>query len=568
MRQRDSFGDGYVDALRRAYSDCVSPSADLVMYWWVRSAMQIAGETALRSGLITTNSLTQAKNRVHLRNARESGARVIWAAADHPWVEGQDGAAVRVSLTVLAKGISTVRRVEVDDAARITAIVPAVGFNDDLTVGSDLTSASSVPLQANRALSHQGFKVGGAGFRVTADVAEELLAIDPQHGKVVRKLVVGRDVSGGTPHDWVIDFGLMSEEEARGFPVLFDYLRDRVHEERQASKRSSYRDLWWRFQEPRREMRNAITGLDQFIATLEVSKHRFFIRMLSANAPDGTLVVICVSDPSVYGVLSSRLHEAWALAAGSRLGVGNDPRYNKTLCFDAFPFPAATLGQKQRISALAAELEANRDAALSRDDRITITKMYNVIGKLRSNAPLTPAERTIHELAACGILRDLHDDLDKLVAEAYGWPWPMEKEEILERLVALHDERVEEEKHGLIRWLRPEYQIPRFAPDQAPATLALDETRAPEPKHGKSAKAGEAAVEAATARTPWPTTAVEQISSISTLLAQRPLDAADIAASFSGAKLELIQRHLDTLALMGEITLAHDARYHIARRVA
>ena len=38
--------------------------------------------------------------------------------------------------------------------------------------------------------------------------------------------------------------------------------------------------------------------------------------------------------------------------------------------------------------------------------------------------------------------------LDALVAEAYGWPWPMEREEILERLVALHDERVEEEKRG------------------------------------------------------------------------------------------------------------------------
>ncbi|MBK8003721.1 MAG: hypothetical protein IPK12_07160 [Gemmatimonadetes bacterium] len=64
------------------------------------------------------------------------------------------------------------------------------------------------------------------------------------------------------------------------------------------------------------------------------------------------------------------------------------------------------------------------------------------------------------------------------MAEAYGWPWPMEKEEILERLVRLHDERVEEEKRGLIRWLRPEYQIPRFAPEAAPATLNLPEPEA------------------------------------------------------------------------------------------
>jgi aspartate/glutamate racemase len=47
-----------------------------------------------------------------------------------------------------------------------------------------------------------------------------------------------------------------------------------------------------------------------------------------------------------------------------------------------------------------------------------------------------------------------------------------EQEALLERQVALHDERVEEEKRGVIRWLRPECQIPRFAPADAPASAA------------------------------------------------------------------------------------------------
>ena len=94
------------------------------------------------------------------------------------------------------------------------------------------------------------------------------------------------------------------------------------------------------------------------------------------------------------------------------------------------------------------------------------TGMYNVVEKLRSGEALTEKERRIHEVAACGVLRDLHDELDRLVADAYGWPWPMETEEILARLVALHDERAEEEKRGpapVVRWLRPDYQIPRFS---------------------------------------------------------------------------------------------------------
>lgn len=195
-----------------------------------------------------------------------------------------------------------------------------------------------------------------------------------------------------------------------------------------------------------------------------------------------------------------------------------------------------------------------------------MTGMYNVVEKLRSGAKLAPKERTIHELAACGILRDLHDELDALVAEAYGWPWPMEREEILERLVALHDERVEEEKNGLVRWLRPEYQIPRFAPDEA-AALALDASAAPKSSRGLKPVAPSAA-DSEAARIAWPATATEQIAAIGARLALRPYSAAELGAAFTGARKDLVLRHLETLALMGEITLGADGRYRSASKAA
>jgi hypothetical protein len=183
-----------------------------------------------------------------------------------------------------------------------------------------------------------------------------------------------------------------------------------------------------------------------------------------------------------------------------------------------------------------------------------MTGMYNVVEKLRSGEALTPKERAIHEIAACGVLRDMHDELDALVAESYGWPWPMEKDEILERLVALHDERVEEESRGVIRWLRPEYQIPRFAPAAAALTLAIPDAEAPPV--------------VAAALPAWPSTAVEQLSAIGSLVAQRPLNADEIAASFTGAQRAMVARHLETLALMGEVTQDQDGRYGAARKVA
>jgi len=118
--------------------------------------------------------------------------------------------------------------------------------------------------------------------------------------------------------------------------------------------------------------------------------------------------------------------------------------------------------RRARIAGVAERLDAHRKAALARDERVTTTGMYNVVEKLRSGAQLTTKEQAVHTLAACGVLRDLHEELDALVSESYGWEWPQPRDIILERLVALHDERVREERAGKVRWLRPDYQVPRF----------------------------------------------------------------------------------------------------------
>ncbi len=70
--------------------------------------------------------------------------------------------------------------------------------------------------------------------------------------------------------------------------------------------------------------------------------------------------------------------------------------------------------------------------------------------------------------ARAGIGGRLHEQLDQAAAEAYGWGEEWEAgalgpSEIVARLVALNHERAAEEADGHIRWLRPDYQIPRLA---------------------------------------------------------------------------------------------------------
>lgn len=85
-RMREAFGDGYVDGLRTAYSE-VREGADYVMYWWARAAREVAAGRTIRAGLITTNSITQQRNRTVVEEETQGQAHVIWAVADHPWVD-------------------------------------------------------------------------------------------------------------------------------------------------------------------------------------------------------------------------------------------------------------------------------------------------------------------------------------------------------------------------------------------------------------------------------------------------------------------------------------------------
>ena len=204
------------------------------------------------------------------------------------------------------------------------------------------------------------------------------------------------------------------------------------------------------------------------------------------------MLVAVASDSAFHlGVLSSRLHVAWALASGGWLGVGNDPRYSKSRCFDPFPFPAATDAQKTDIRDLAEELDALRKRVLAQHDFLTMTKLYNVRERLKGlergeGPPLDESEQAIHEAGCVSVIHDLHKRIDDAVADAYGWPRDLTDADILARLVALNRERAEEERKGLIRWLRPEYQAARGKPvaqaeeqDEAVLELPEAETQAP-----------------------------------------------------------------------------------------
>ncbi|PPK87329.1 type II restriction/modification system DNA methylase subunit YeeA [Neolewinella xylanilytica] len=543
-RMRESLGDGYTEALRKAYKN-VPDSADFVMFWWDTAAEAVRNSKTRRFGFITTNSIRQTFNRRVIQHhlSQSKPLSIVFAVPDHPWVDNADGAAVRIAMTSVENGEKLGGLITVleenspaeSEAAEITFKEQIGKVQADLTVGANVAGASS--LDANSGLSHRGMQLSGSGFiveRSTADIYNLECGIDK--GEIIKEYRNGRDLTSHSRDVLVIDlFGYEIEKVRQELPVIYQHVYDRVKPERDQNRRKSVRENWWIYGEARVVMRAAMKGLDKYITTVETSRHRFFTFLDKTVLPDNKLVNIALDDAHYLGVLSSSIHVVYSLAAGSWLGVGNDSVYAKTRCFETFPFPSPTEDQKQSIRNLAERLDAHRKRQQAQQPKLTMTGLYNVLEKLRSGEPLDDKERKIHEQGLVGILKQLHDELDVAVAKAYGWedliagdPDSSEAklrddvtQEILQRLVDLNAERAAEEAKGLVRWLRPEYQAPEENRG-VQSELELDEDDI-------------ATVAVVAEKRKWPKDLTAQVTTLRDLLreaGETPLSLSDIAEAF------------------------------------
>jgi hypothetical protein len=564
---RRTLGDGYVDAVRSTWKD-FPESADFVMYWWNTAAELLRSQKVKGFGFITTNSIKQTFNRRIIQShlMAKKPLSITYAIPDHPWVDNADGADVRISMTSaifgehsgsLHKVISEVQNQDDDFDLKFDKEIGII--NSDLTCGVDVSGIT--PLKSNKNLSSKGVMIIGSGFIVTPDFLSDLDDTDKQHyQKVVKPYRNGRDIAQKGRNVLVIDFSGLSEEQARKeFPIAYQQVLEYVKPERDQNKEKSRRENWWLFGRKNTELRAALSGLDTYIATIETSKHRFFTSLDGSILPDNKLVNFALSDPYYLGILSSRLHVVWSFKTGSRLGVGNDPVYVKTTCFESFPFPDIPSEERINIANLAFEIDEYRKSIKVSHPDLAITTIYNVLEKIRGNVTLTQKDKDVNQRAHVSILLKLHDDLDKAVFTAYGWddlgdilvgmagattplpdkPKEQEKaeEELLTRLVELHIRRVSEESQNIVSWLRPDFQSPN---NQSTAT-SFDEGRAVSTKVEKSI----------IKKSAWPKELRDQIMTLINLLST-PATVNVLVGNFNRNPIVAVNTVLEALEALGK----------------
>ena len=427
-------GNSYVRRLHDAYRDAVHGNSDLCAYWHEVSYRQIAAQKSTRAGLLATNSIRDEFSGQVLQRIYAAG-RLVFAYRNEQWIG--DGAAVRISIVGQDDGSDPVRELDGQIVSNL---------NPDLSTGTNVTIARQLP--ENQDIAHAGGDRNG-DFDIPFDEAQRMLAQPTnvngrKNDEVIFPFFIGRDLAQRPRGRHIIDFGdAMSAEDAADFALPYEHvvkavkpMRDRHHVER-------LRTYWWRHRNRADALRAAIGGIERYIVTPRIAKHRFYLWVYNGSVLDNTVVALARSDDYAFGVLHSRIHSVWAHARGSYLGVGDDLRYKHGAIFGTFPFPwplntpEEDLTEEQRehaerISAAAESLNAARSQWLNPDDAPAELVQARTMTDLYNDTEKNPRPNW---------LINRHNAIDEAVSSAYGWPVDLSDDEILARLLALNLER-------------------------------------------------------------------------------------------------------------------------------
>ncbi len=373
-------------------------SADLVAYFFLRAIGLLKPSGTL--GLIATNTVAQGDTReVGLDRLVAHGFTITRAIQSRSWP-------ARSANLEYAAVWGTRARVA-DHATRVA---------DDITVRRISTllepegrvAGQPVRLVENADIAFQGCIVLGMGFVLDRAEARDWIATDPRNAEVLFPYLNGEDLNSRPDFSasrWVIDFNDRAEAVAATYPQPYARVEARVKSERQRVNRKALRQRWWQYAEKRPGLRKAIAGLDEVLVIALVSKTVMPVRVPTGQVFSHALGVFATDSYADQGVLSSTLHQLWAIKFGS--GMRNDPRYTPSDVFETFPRPAPT-AELERMGRV---LDEQRRGIMLRR-KLGLTKLYNLV-----NDPDCSSASN----ADVARMREIHVELDHVVRDAYGW---------------------------------------------------------------------------------------------------------------------------------------------------
>ncbi|MHC5755346.1 MAG: Eco57I restriction-modification methylase domain-containing protein [Nostoc sp.] len=392
---------GYQDWLKEVYPESHGNS-DIVAFFF-RRAFEILREGGT-FGLIATNTIAQGDTRsTGLRWICQNKGTIYNAQKRLKW---PGLAAVVVSVVNVFKGIyQGLKLLNGREVSLISAFLFHAGGNENPAV-----------LLANADKSFIGSYVLGMGFTFddsnpeVTPIAEmqRLIEKDAKNAERIFPYIGGEEVNSSPTHEhrrYVINFGEMSEDEARQYTDLMEIVEAKVKPARLKQNREIRARYWWRFGETTPALFRAIAPLERVLVISRISPRSAFTFLPTEMVYSEQLVVFALNNFSAFCTLQSRIHELWGrFFSGSALDL---MRYTPSDCFETFPFPV-NWETNATLETVGQEYYEFRAALMVRNNQ-GLTDTYNRFHD--------PEERDADILK----LRSLHAAMDKAVLEAYDW---------------------------------------------------------------------------------------------------------------------------------------------------
>jgi hypothetical protein len=378
-------------------------SADQVAYFFLRAESLLSSRGTI--GLIATNTIGQGDTReVGLDQMVDAGFTITRAIQSRSW----PASTVNLEFAAVWGGLGQVA----DDVPRISDDKPVKRITTLLDPGGRV-EGNPARLTDNSGIAFIGCYVLGMGFVLEPAEAQAWIAEQQRNAEVLFPYLHGEDLnqrSDCSASRWVIDFNERSLDEAGRYPRALQRVRQTVKPERDRldGRNPTATDRarsWWKFGRRSPAMRDAIAGLDEVLVIALVSKTAMPARVPTGQVFAHRLAVFATDSYADQAVLSSSVHQAWAIKYSSTMRT--DVNYSPSDAFETFPRPHAT----GRLEQVGRTVDVERRVIMLRRD-LGLTKLYNLVNDPQITDAFDP------DVAR---MRAIHIELDQAVAEAYGW---------------------------------------------------------------------------------------------------------------------------------------------------
>lgn len=437
-----TYGNEFRDFIVQTIASGTKGSADLCSYFFLVCYDSIKQNG--RAGLVATNTIAQGATReVGLARIVGKGGTIPAALVDVPW---SGDAAVMVNVV-------TIKRGDHEHSAFLNEI--QVESINEYLVKPGSVVGDPHRLSENANLSFQGSILLGDGFLMSPEEANDMIKLDSKNSDVLFPCLNGKDLNTNPSHEpsrWCVNFFDWDMNNAMIYTRPWSKIQTEVMPYRQRKKENGeYKtekkaaENYWLYLRPRTELKHAINSLDRVMVIALTSKVVMPVWVPSNWVYSHACGIFAFDDEFTFGVLSSQFHWWWTQQYAS--SMKGDTRYTPRDVFETFPRPPFS----ENVERLGFELNAHRAALMIEKDE-GLTKTYNRFHNPEDNGP--DIEK----------LRELHQQLDLAVRDAYGWEDVVlghgfhntkqgirrtisqdAQREILDRLLALNHERYAEE---------------------------------------------------------------------------------------------------------------------------